>query len=764
MSPIQPNNPANPQLAGILSTTPMPIATPAPNATTHIGAIDGGGFSINTAPTLPGAGSAGMIGGIGATPNLGVVGGGQIVVGGAGTAPTAGTQLAPGAQPPPPPGSGIGAAAAPAPTPTPEPATTPAPAATTITTDAKAATSHNGSPLVETHSGFGKAHRNQPIKASIDGATFGFPSFTKSSRSNAAPAINWGPGWKKVRKDGMYYMQHKNGSKAVPAVEFRITPDPASKVQSIKVANGWGKKFPDGSILVFDRTEGAYRLDPRGNKHKVPLGNITIGGVKVRVFEASVVRTLDVNGKVDVFDSRGNVSKGTSRWNVSEAVGSANAGAAIGGGAPAKGSVEAGGAPGKAGGGAGNQTVELTQSIQKLTGIARGLIGEIRSGTVDPARLASLQAQLATLPAGILQAAGAAGTMTHDGAAPTTTTPPATTTPVTEVAGGGATPPVAGVNANATSKQLAAGESVKIDPAAIPANLRGKQARFAQLPAAVQQAVATGFGSNQGAGAFAPDRLIAFSADGTVRVVDKGIVFTRHQKQVRGAGPGEDQVLTMRPGRQRGVGARQRAGAGSVTGGGASGATGASAGAATVSGSGASARPSRIELFKAGAEIRHLELGGISGTFTWKTLPAAAKAVINDLLRSGTSDPAAKAFASRTGTGWTFDPAATIVIDAGFASFPSGLAMRRTGSSATSVPPVGVPSATGGGAGSGATLPEAHDATRPPVTGGSARPPVSGGGGASTGAPATPPPAPAIVEPGAGTGAGAVDPHAGHRM
>lgn len=730
MSPINTNNPANPQLTGILATTPMPIATPLPNASVNIGAIDGGGFSVNTNPTMPGAGSAG-------------------VIGGAGTTPTAGTTLAPGAQPPPPgsgtvlPGVSTAATAAPA------AATVPVAATPVTTTPAATETQtvpENGSPLANAISGFGKANRGEPIKASIDGATFGFPSFRASGRSNTAPAINWGPGWKKVEKDGMWYMEHPNGSKAVPAVEYRITPKPADKVQTIQVTNGWGKKFPDGSILVFDRKEGPYRLDPKGNKHKVPFGNITIGGVKVRVFEASVVRTLDINGKVDVFDSRGNVSKGSSRWNMAEAIGSANAGAAIGGG---KGGVEAGGPPGKTVGG-GDPSVQLTKDIQKMTGIAREIIGEIRSGSVDPARLASLQAQLATLPSGILQAAGAAGTMTTPG---TIVAQPVTETEVT--AGGGATPPVAGVDANATTKELAAGESVKIDPAAIPVELRGKQARFAQLPEAVQQAVATGFGSDQGAGAFAPDRLIAFNADGTVRVVDNGIVFTRHQVQVRGAGPGEDRAITMRPGRQPGAArpssaasgaadtARPSAAASHATGGGAA----AGASGATVANGGGAAK--KIELFAPGGEVRHVDLGGISGTFTWKSLPASARAVINDLLRSDSSDPAAKAFATRTGAGWAIDPTAMIVIDAGFATFPNGLSMSRRAVSATSVPPVGVPTAAGGGAGSSA--PEAHDATRPPV---------SGGGGGAAASPSAPPPIPAIADPGDGNGA--VDPHAGH--
>lgn len=742
MSAVNPLNPAhNPQLAGILSSVPMPNVPIANPRRVIIGGNDGG-FTVEALAAQEGIALGG--------------GGSQVHVGGFGASSAAGGAATPadGAQPAGPTGA-TGSGTAPGTTVVATP-TSGNPA--TTSTPANGGAGETGSPLAEAISGFGKANRGEPIRASIDGAEFGFPSFRASAKRNTAPAISWGPGWKKVEKDGLWYMEHANGSKAVPAVEFRITPKPADQVQTIKVTNGWGKKFPDGSILVFDRTEGAYRLDPKGNKHKVPLGNITIGGVRLRVFEASVVRTLDRDGRVDVFDSRGNRSTGSNRWNMAAGVGAADAGATMGGGkTEAAPSTAAGGAPGKLVGSGSADIGAVTRDVQKLTGLARQLVGEIQSGNVDPARLASLQAQLATLPSGILQAAGAAGTMTTTG---TTTGQPSTqlqpggvqgdaagqppapgSSDGTTVASGGGAAPVAGVDANATTRQLAAGASVKVAAGVVPSELHGKQARFGQLPEAVQSAVATAFGSDQGAGAFAPDRLVAFAADGTVRVVDAGVVFLRHQVQVRGAGPGEDRAMTMRPGRQPGsVGSTgvRPAGTTPTVGGGGGATVGDRPGTGGVATAGGSSSATRIELFRAGGETRHVDFGGITGSFTWNTLPPKARAALGELLRSG-SDAAAKAFASRTGAGWAIDPNAMIVIDAGFATFPNGLAMtRRAGSGAAPRPSLAPPVVAGGG--SAATpRPDAHDATRPPVAGGgsatrpSVAPPVPTGTGSASG-------------------------------
>lgn len=812
MATIDPRISTNPQLAGILTTTPMPVVVRNPSVPMYaLAGGYGGGYgsftSIGVTPALAG-GTAGGIAGAVSRPvvNSGnaVAGGGQIVVG-SGTAATAATP-ANGAQPASPTAgtTAVGTAASGAAAGTTGAATTaattassstPSTAATTV-----ASTEPTGSSLASAVSGFGKANRSEPIKAEVDGASFGFPSFKASAKSTDAPAIKWGPGWKKVEKDGMWYMQHSNGVRAVPAVEWRITPRPADKVQTIKVTNGWGKRFPNGSVLVFDRKEGAYLLDPKGNKKKMSKGNHVIDGVKVRIFEASVVRTIDKDGKVDVFDSRGNRSTGTTRWNNAAAVGNAAAGASMGGGkgdaaasaSDGGGKTEAGGAPSKGSAvGAGGAVAGVGTDIQAATELAREIIGEIQSGNVDPARLQSLVAQLSKIPSGILQAAGAAGTMTSDG---TTTTavagasgsgdaaPPAagtsdsgtgagsgsagqSTSGTTATGGGGTTTtPTPGNDANATSKELAAGTAVKLDPSSIPADLKGKQARFAQLAPEVQDAVAKAFGSDQGAGAFKPDRLVAFNDDGTVRVVDSGIVFLRHQVQVRGAGPGEDMVMTMKPGRQPGSGSVKStttsgtlvagggtAGASSAHAGHAAGsassaaAAGAASGAAAATGGGGTSAANKIELFKAGGEVRHEDFGGLDGTYTWKSLPKDARAVILSLLRSGSTDPAAQAFASRTGGGWVLDPNAVIVLGAGFATFPNGLAMARGEDAALLTPPVGIPSPT--------AQPEAHDATRPPVAGGGAAaggtagtPPA--GGGNTGGSPGTAPPPPAVADPG----------------
>src|SRR5690606_21868473 len=135
----------------------------------------------------------------------------------------------------------------------------------------------------------------------------------------------------------------------------------------------------------------------------------------------------------------------------------------------------------------------------------------------------------------ILQAAGAAGTMSTDGilaarhadhehdATTTTTTetapPPGAT--VGNATGGGdaTTPPTAGVDANASTKHVKAGEQLKLD-ITIPSELVGKQARFAQLPTELQEALAAALGSNQGAAAMTADRLVAFGKDGTATIVE----------------------------------------------------------------------------------------------------------------------------------------------------------------------------------------------------------------------------------------------------
>ncbi len=728
---------SNPQLSGILASTPSIASTPLPSTSAIVGGIDlitGAQFTVPTSPvpTTP--------------PAAGQTGTGTLVVGG-GTTPAAGAQPAAPA--------GVTDVTTNI-VPTTTAPVTAATTTTTTTTPASTSSVSGGGMTIEA-SGFGKAERNQPINVSVGGATFGFPSFNSTAKTNGAPAISWGPGWSKVEKDGMWFMEHTNGVKAIPAVEYRITPNPAGKVSTVKVANGWGKKFPDGTILVFDRKEGPYRLDPQGNKHKVGLGTHTFGGVKVRVFEASVVRTLDKDGGVNVFDSRGNRSEGSKRGRLAAALGAANAGASTsGGGKTDSGPVTASGPGGKDGtlvgsGSGAVTTAQMTQDVQRITEIARGLVAEIRSGNVDGAKLASLQAQLNALPSGILQAAGAAGTITSDGrslrhagetheATPADGgTPPGST--VASVGGGGA--PIAGVDANATTKTLAAGAKAKVE-GAIPAELQGKQARFAQLPDEIQMAVAKAFGSDQGAAAFKADQLVAFNANGEVSLVEGGTVYVKHQAQVRGAGPGEEIALTVRPGRQPGGTGRTNVTLSprpAVQGGGGAHANKPMPTAPSVPGvavSGGGATSNRITLFAAGSETRDVEFGGLNGSYTWASLPAKAREAIKAQLNNP-STAAGKAFASRTGTGWSVDPGAVIVLDAGFASFINGLTLTRSSSGATTRP-AAAPVA-GGGPSSNAI---GHDARRPPV---------SGGGGVGAVSPGTPPPVPV------GSGGGS---HVGH--
>jgi hypothetical protein len=765
MTSINPNAAAsNAQLTGIVNSTPMPnnvgtLADGTPFSLTQgnltLGGATGDAFSIiNGAPQSAAA-----------TPAATPAATGNITVGGGDTA------LANGAQPPLPAGVGTPASANALPT-----STVPGTTAAATTAAATPAATADAASAVDAQ-GFGRADRNATMQVTAGGASFSFPSFNASSKANEAPAISWGDGWKRVNANGMWYMESPGGVKAVPAVEFRMTPRPASKVSTVKVANGWGKKFPDGSIVVFDRTEGAYKLDPKGNKTKLSLGNHTIAGVKVRIFEASVVRTVDQAGKVQVFDSRGNASAGSDRGRLAAAVGAADAGASISGGGKASTdsgpSTDSGGKTSAVG-----STVDpaaLTGNVQRLTGIARGILDEIRGGNVDAAKLASLQAQLNELPAGILQAAGAGGSITGDTTStPSTTsssssTPPATTPGTPPAAGtsgdgtdpttgGGATTtsssaPVAGVDANPATKALDAGSRARLD-IVVPAEYVGHNVRFGQLPADVQSAIGAAFGSSRGGGAFTADQVFSLSSDGYATLTTPGKVYLKDPLGVRGAGPGEDIALTVRPGRQPGD-PRPSASSSSIGGGGASTTTTSTSAPAptvthaatglpsvagvhaahAVTGGGATSARS-IQLFPAGGEMRSEALGGITGAFTWKTLPAKAKDAILAYLRTHASTAAGKAFASRTGAGWSFDPNAVIVVDAGYASFTGGLKMTRSAaaSSGTGTPPV-----SGGGP---TANPIGHDATRPPVSG--------GGAGAGTGAvsPGTPPPTPVVADPG----------------
>ncbi|MCW2955633.1 MAG: hypothetical protein JWO69_502, partial [Thermoleophilia bacterium] len=479
----------SPQLTGILTMAPIPgplsAVNPNGSAATYTPAssvIVGG--DTNGSPFSLQLGTAN-----------GTVAAGQVV--GGGTAPVAGAQpAAPGA--PAAPGTpalvanpvanplatiGAAAPATTGPTIIAAPGEVPTPTATATPSPAAADMAPGGTGAAVAESGFGAAERSKPMKASVDGATFGFPSFKASAKSNKAPAITWGPGWNRVEKDGMYYMQHANGTKAVPAVEYRVNSSPVGKVQTVKVANGWGKKFPDGTVVVFDRTEGPYRLDAKGKKHQLGLGTHTFGGVKTRIFEASVVRTLEPTGTVTVFDSRGNNRAGTNRGTIAAAISGAGAGAEMAS-APTKG----GGAPTKGGGA---DVGDLAGNVDKLTSVARGILDQVRGGNLDPAALASLQAQLNALPAGIVQAAAAAGATSPspvEGSGPATKS----TIPGTTTAGGAA--PIAGTDANKATKELAAGAAATLATPA-PAELVGKQARFGQLPEAIQVAVATAYGS-----------------------------------------------------------------------------------------------------------------------------------------------------------------------------------------------------------------------------------------------------------------------------
>lgn len=701
MASINPNAPAttSAQYNAIASTVPMPTAnavtttatgTPfsfGADGTATIGGSTGPAFTV----TQPGAATATAASGAGA-----------ITVGGGGTTP------APGAQP-----AAPGSAAA---------------AATTTTTAAGAPSkTTSGSGATETRlatavSGFGKAERGETMKVSVgEGASFSFPAFNTSNKRNAAPEISWGDGWKKVQKDGLWYMEHTNGSKAVPALEYRMNTNPPGKVKTVKVANGWGKKFPDGTILVFDRNEGPYRLDPKGNKHEVELGTLKIGGIKVRVFEAAVVRTLEPNGKVTVFDSRGNTFAGTDRGRLSDVVSNANAGASATGG----GKTEAGGPPGKTvGSGPTVDEAALATQIRAATEIARGLLEQVQGGKVDSAKLAELQAKLDALPAGIRQAMGAGAMVSTEsqltsvveaGDAATATPPPPGST-VAGSGGGATTPPVAGRDANATTKKIGAGTKLSIAKE-LTSDLHGTQKRFGQLPGSVQEAIAEALGSTEGPAALAADQMVAIDHSGSITLVGGATAHLRRERRITGAGPGMDVAETIRPGRQ--PGGRQgeplgTAKSGTVsTGGGTSGTNHSHAHDTVPTAPGASdtilvgdQTPSmqRAAILKPGATVQLEALRNYNGPYTWATLPKAAR----DLIMASQAYTAG--FGAATGelqAAGEVDGNALVMIDGGTATFVGGLYAMNPNAR----PPVVQPPAGGGPSAAG----HDHDAATNPA-------------------------------------------------
>ena len=244
----------------------------------------------------------------------------------------------------------------------------------------------------------------QRLAAGVGGATFSFPSWKGTNGLLTAPKVDWGEGWERVDAGGgKYYMEHANGAKAVPSIEWRITGKPWGSLKTISYENGWGKELPDGTKIYFDRDSGPFKVAPDGTRSDLEAGNYKFGDVPVRIFSVSVVRTLEPNGMVTVFDSRGNVKNGTTR--------SAAAAGATGGGKLAGGK---GDAPGKLAGGGGMDPAALQETISGLTDVVRGLLAQAQAGEVDPAELASLSAEISSLTASLQGAVGGAGMLAGD--------------------------------------------------------------------------------------------------------------------------------------------------------------------------------------------------------------------------------------------------------------------------------------------------------------------------------------------------------------
>lgn len=320
----------------------------------------------------------------------------------------------------------------------------------------------------------------KPIVIGIGSASFSFPSLDKSNKSVNAPKVTFGPAWKAEGK----YMVHPNGTKAYPGVQNRISL-PVGKGQPVTTPHGKGHKLPDGSVVGIDKAGKPFLLHKDGHLEPLDKGVHTIGGMKIRVFEAATVNVVTPDGRFMRYDSRGNVRLG--RGAAARAL---DAGAAMGGGP-----VAATTAP---------KTRE--EFLQQQLAIAKELLGKLQNGTATEADVAQIQMLLQGLPPAISQILQGLGGLGKDGKfgdlfgkllggvgqtgsatqVPGTTPPAAGSSGTSASAGGPSTPPVGGASpaadapinfATLTSDQLralratlAAENAASADPAVTSAN------------------------------------------------------------------------------------------------------------------------------------------------------------------------------------------------------------------------------------------------------------------------------------------------------
>lgn len=248
---------------------------------------------------------------------------------------------------------------------------------------------------------------NKPIVASIGSASFSLPPVSRSNRSVKAPKVSWGKGW--VRNGD--HMVHSNGTRAYVKPQPRVSIGDPSKARTVETPHGRGRRLADGTVVGIDRQGRPFALDKAGNKKALGFGVYTIGGQKVRVFEATTVNVVTPDKRFMRYDSRGNVRMGRNgQFGVigggptgvqpQQAIAAATQATSASGGGSAKGGNPGQGAGGPPpvgstppGGGPGQVGQITPESLTQLLALVRSLIGRLEEGRMGDQELCDMPMQ-----------------------------------------------------------------------------------------------------------------------------------------------------------------------------------------------------------------------------------------------------------------------------------------------------------------------------------------------------------------------------------
>jgi hypothetical protein len=204
---------------------------------------------------------------------------------------------------------------------------------------------------------------------------------------------------------------------------------PHGKTKRVDTKYGPGHQLKNGEIVGIGRDGKPFHIDKGGQKHSIGFGNHTIGGQKIRLFEAATVHVVTPDGRMMRYDSRGNVRMGRS---AAERAAAAAAASVTGGGgttAPAPGAptTASKGGPDSSDPAATQKAslenlkkmVEQLQSLLAQLGVTQGATGSGGVGGssglggatgVDHGQIAQLPSQFSGMLGGPSQALGGAYT------------------------------------------------------------------------------------------------------------------------------------------------------------------------------------------------------------------------------------------------------------------------------------------------------------------------------------------------------------------